>query len=397
MDFGALPPEINSGRMYSGPGASPMLAAATAWTQLAAELSSTAVSYQSVISTLAAENWRGPASASMAAAAAPSVAWLHTTAAQAEQTAAQATAAAAAFEAAFAATVPPPLIAANRTLLASLVATNILGQNTPAIAATEAHYAEMWAQDAAAMYGYAGASAAATTVTPFTAPQHSTNPGGLAGQAAAVAQAAGTSTGSQAQGTLSQLVSTLPNTLQSLASPVSSPSSSSGLSGLLDSGFGSSALSDSFNGLGNGASTVSTTLGIVSNLGSSLASGGKTVAGPLGSTLSGGLSSAASTLTPSGSVGYATLSGFGGAVSGSLGQANSIGALSVPPSWAASASTTNSGLTALSTGAGALSGSGPGAVPAGMPMGGITARGMGDLGPRYGFRPTVVAHPPAAG
>lgn len=33
------------------------------------------------------------------------------------------------------------------------VATNILGQNTPAIAATETQYAEMWAQDAAAMYG----------------------------------------------------------------------------------------------------------------------------------------------------------------------------------------------------------------------------------------------------
>jgi PPE family len=28
MDFGALPPEINSTRMYSGPGSAPMLAAA---------------------------------------------------------------------------------------------------------------------------------------------------------------------------------------------------------------------------------------------------------------------------------------------------------------------------------------------------------------------------------
>ncbi len=31
MDFGALPPEINSGRMYCGPGSGPMLAAAAAW------------------------------------------------------------------------------------------------------------------------------------------------------------------------------------------------------------------------------------------------------------------------------------------------------------------------------------------------------------------------------
>ena len=52
----------------------------------------------------------------------------------------------------------------------ALIATNVLGQNTPAIAATEAQYGEMWAQDAAAMYGYAGNSAAATVVKPFTQP-----------------------------------------------------------------------------------------------------------------------------------------------------------------------------------------------------------------------------------
>ena len=56
----------------------------------------------------------------------------------------QATAAASAYETAFAATVPPPLIVANRSLLAPLVATNILGQNAPATAATEAYDAEMW-------------------------------------------------------------------------------------------------------------------------------------------------------------------------------------------------------------------------------------------------------------
>jgi PPE family len=33
--------------------------------------------------------------------------------------------------------VPPRVIAANRTLLASLVATNVLWQNTPAIACTD--------------------------------------------------------------------------------------------------------------------------------------------------------------------------------------------------------------------------------------------------------------------
>ncbi|EUA42711.1 PPE family protein [Mycobacterium xenopi 4042] len=74
----------------------------------------------------------------------------------------------------------------------ALVATNFFGQNSPAIAATEAQYGEMWAQDAAAMYGYAGASSAAATVTPFTSPPQTANPLGLAEQAAAVTKAAAT-------------------------------------------------------------------------------------------------------------------------------------------------------------------------------------------------------------
>lgn len=188
MDFATLPPEINSGRMYSGPGSGPFLAAAAAWDGLAAELHTTAASYWSVVSSLAGGPWRGPASASMAAAAAPYVWWISVTAAQAEQAPDQARAAASAYETAFATIVPPPLVTANRTLLTSLVATNIFGQNTPAIAATEAEYAEMWGQDAAAMYGYAGSSAAASTLTSFTPPPPITDPGCVAAQTATVAQ-----------------------------------------------------------------------------------------------------------------------------------------------------------------------------------------------------------------
>src|ERR1700740_273351 len=189
LDFGALPPEINSARMYAGPGSGSMIPAAAGWEGLAAELRSQAASYSSVVSGLTSDGWRGPASASMAAAAAPYAAWMNNTAAPAEQAANQAKAAAAAYEAAFSATVPPPVIAANRAQLASLVATNFLGQNTPAIAATEVHYGDMWAQDAAAMYGYAGSSAAATQLTPLTGPTQNTNAGALAGQSAAVGQA----------------------------------------------------------------------------------------------------------------------------------------------------------------------------------------------------------------
>jgi PPE-repeat protein len=235
MDFGVLPPEINSGRMYTGPGSGPMLVAAAAWDGLAIELHSTAASYETVISSLTA-SWQGPSSVTTAAAAGPYMAWMRATAGQAEQTATRARAAAAAYETAFAATVPPPVIVANRALLMSLIATNIFGQNTAAIAATEAHYAEMWAQDAGAMYGYAGSAVTASQLTPFGPAPQTTDVGGTTAQAAAVAHATATSAGTSAH-TVSQLVSATPQTARSLATATSTsagdPTSSSVLSELL--------------------------------------------------------------------------------------------------------------------------------------------------------------------
>jgi PPE-repeat protein len=217
LDYGAFPPEFNSGRMYVGPGSGPMLAAAAAWDELAAELQSTGASYSSTIETLATGPWTGPSSIAMAAAAAPYVAWINATGAQAEQAGAQAKIAAGAYETAFAATVPPPVIAANRALLASLIATNILGQNTPAIAATEAHYMEMWAQDAAAMYGYASSSLLATNqLTQFSDPPQTTNNSAGTTQAAAVTQAS-TLSGTNTATHLSQLTSSTPTAVQSAA------------------------------------------------------------------------------------------------------------------------------------------------------------------------------------
>ena len=181
-----------------------------------------------MIASLTDESWLGPTSMSMAAAVTPYISWMTATAAQCEQAATQATAAAAAFETAYAMTVPPPLIAANRAQLMALIATNILGQNTPAIMATEAEYSEMWAQDATAMYNYAASSASASTFSTFASPPQTTNPGGLAGQAGAVAQAAGTQAGSNAQTTTAQMISSVPQALQTLATPGSS--SGAGLS-----------------------------------------------------------------------------------------------------------------------------------------------------------------------
>jgi PPE-repeat protein len=216
MDYGALPPEINSGKIYSGPGSAPLLSAAAAWDALAAELHSTAAAYGSVISELIT-TWHGPSSTAMVAAAAPYIAWLDRSAVQAEQTSVQAGAAAAAYEAVFAATVPPPVIAANRALLTSLIATNVLGQNTPAIAATEAQYAEMWAQDAGAMYSYAASSATATRLAPFTAAPTTADVDGETDQSTAVASALQSSAASDVESALSEAVSQAPLAAQGLA------------------------------------------------------------------------------------------------------------------------------------------------------------------------------------
>lgn len=117
--------------------------------------------------------------------ATPYVAWLSQAAARAEQAGMQAAAAAAAYEAAFVMTVPPPVITANRVLVMTLIATNFFGQNSAAIAVAEAQYAEMWAQDAVAMYGYAAASASASRLIPFAAPPKTTNSAGVVAQAVA--------------------------------------------------------------------------------------------------------------------------------------------------------------------------------------------------------------------
>ncbi|OOK81673.1 PPE family protein [Mycobacterium kansasii] len=60
MDFALLPPEVNSGRIYTGPGPGSLLAAAGSWDALATELDTTAQTYESVVSGLTTLDWYGP-------------------------------------------------------------------------------------------------------------------------------------------------------------------------------------------------------------------------------------------------------------------------------------------------------------------------------------------------
>jgi PPE-repeat protein len=423
MDFGALPPEINSARMYSGSGSTSMLGAAAAWDGLASELVRTASSYQSVITGLVSEGWLGPTSSLMAAAVTPYMTWMSMTGAQAEQAASQAAAAAGAYEAAFAMTVPPPEVAANRTQLATLIATNFLGLNTPAIAANEAQYGEMWAQDAAAMYGYAASSAGASRLTSFGQPPQTTNPDAQNDQAEKVAQATSTSTASGAQETLSQLTSQVPNALQSFASPLSS-SSASQSSALTTTSLTSGSLwdflnSNFLNGVISGgyinpaivepaitasmADVNAVTLGgspgtqAIPPMGSGSGNAGWT---PINGALAPGAADLPGGVPPLGSTG---VPGADSAwISAGSNQASTIGRLSVPQTWTMAAQVENHAGAAL-PGGGWSSTPAP-ATPAaagapgmpGMPVGNSGGRSFGN-GPRYGFQVTVMPRPPAAG
>jgi PPE-repeat protein len=187
MSFMMFPPEINSALMYTGAGSGPLMAAASAWDELAADLETTANSYQAIIAQMTGGPWLGPSSAQMASATAPYIAWMQGSSIQAAQTSAQARLAAAAYEGAFDATVPPSVIAANRALLAALIATNFLGQNFPAIAATEALYMEMWLQDGLTMDTYSLVSQQAVVLPP-PSPAPTTSDGGTSADTAAAAQ-----------------------------------------------------------------------------------------------------------------------------------------------------------------------------------------------------------------
>ncbi|QUR68196.1 PPE family protein [Mycobacterium spongiae] len=384
LDFSWLPPEINSARIFGGAGSSPLFVAAAAWDGLAADLAGSATSFQSVLSGLANGPWSGPASVSMAAAAAPYVAWLSAAAGQAELSAGQARAAALAFDAALAATVHPAAVAANRTALMSLVATNFLGQNTPLIAATEFDYVEMWAQDVAAMVGYdAGATSVAAALTPFGVPPlELAGLGAVAGQVAALGgqinlELAGMATA--ATGALSPVLQGAVEGLPAMASAVP-----------VETVLGASQAV---------AMPASMLIGPLMQLGQTGAT-----AGTFGAE-AGGLAAADGALL-AGDV--APLEGLGGAgalgsgMAGELGKARLVGAMSVPPTWEGSVpkgitSSAVSGLGAMpNTAEMAAAGGRPmGMMPMPMGMGGAGAGAPGGMLGRGGANPNVVTARPS--
>ncbi|KZS63662.1 PPE family protein [Mycobacterium ostraviense] len=342
-EFAWLPPEINSARIFAGAGSGPLRTAASAWASLAADLRASAASFDSVVSGLAAGPWSGPASVLMAAAT-PYVGWLSRAAGEAESAAVQARAAATVFEAALSATVHPAAVTANRVSLLSLVATNYLGQNTPAIAAAEGDYLEMWAQDVAAMVGYhAGATSVASTLTPFSLPPL-TMAGlvGLASQVASGVRAIASSAGAAIATPVQGIVSAAPSALSMLQSvPLSSLMYPVSMA--------------------------------ISPLMSAVTNAARTPAAGLAGATAGGAAAGEPKFVGAAHPGTKPFGGggLGSATSAGLGKARMVGTMSVPPTWQGStptrmASSPLSGLGAAGMPNPAeLTGA---ARPAGMPM-----------------------------
>lgn len=387
MDYGLLPPEVNSGRMYDGPGAGSLVAAAAGWSELAGELHSTAEGLQSVVSALTSGRWLGPASGSFVAAVTPYVGWLQSSAARTELAAGQAAAAASAHETAFAMTVPPPAVAANRAQLAALLATNFLGQNAPAIAATEAEYFEMWAQDAAAMYAYASSSASAAQLTDFDEPPEVADPSGLTRQAAAVsAAAADNSAQSAVQDVLARLES-VPNPLADLVASFNGTQ--------IDKYISTNTVLDDVVMLYSKylVPYVSTAQSMIQSTQSfGQVSNGITAM----TTFAKGLAPAVKAAEGAGQAVANAGGNAGGAVAG-LGKALPLGALSVPPSWAPVNAVTNPGVGALNATVVPAAAEGVNALPMAPPFGQLAGSRYGRMLPTYGFKPAVMAKPPAAG
>jgi PPE-repeat protein len=390
LDFSWLPPEINSARIFAGAGSGPLFMAATAWDGLAEDLQGSASSFQSVVTGLAAGPWSGPASASMAAAAAPYVGWLSAAAAQAASAAGQARAAATAFEAALTATVHPAAVTSNRMTLMTLIATNFFGINAPAIAANEFMYVEMWAQDVAAMVGYhAGATSVAATLSPFSLP-----PASLAGLTGWMSQV-----GSE----LSGLVST--TGLSQVGSALSGLTTQAGLTaavGEVQSAVSAVPLSELQSVAQIAMYPASMMMSPMMSLAQMGGHAAPAVAGAseLGADMPKFVGSTVPDMKPLGGLGGG---GLGSGMSGGLGHARLVGAMSVPPTWQGSmpsrmVSTAMSGMGGMPAemAAAGAPGGGGGMPMMPMPMGGGAGGGMpGGMMGRGGASPNMVQNRPS--
>lgn len=159
--YWGIPPEINAFRLtMMGAGPTAHVPVVVAYADAAATHLEQAAQ-QAVTTAATAPSFVGFGGASMVSAATPMSAWMGAAGAHASAAAATVQGAMAGYSAAVVSTIPHPVVVQNRLREAALVASNILGQNTPAIAEAEAEYGEFWTQNASAMMGYLATTTAA--------------------------------------------------------------------------------------------------------------------------------------------------------------------------------------------------------------------------------------------
>jgi len=298
-----------------------------------------------------------------------------------------------------------------------LIATNFFGQNTPAIMATEAHYMEMWAQDAATMYGYSASSAVASALAPFTTPPNTTTPEATTDQALMQTEANATPAGNAAQ----NVAAITPQIASTTAAPAAqAPAAATTgpftwlqnlLNGLATDGLPTptspwwGVQPSAYNAILKQTTGLAYFSNGMASFGMSI--GQQTFNGPLGTTAG---SAGAFIPTPQ----FATLGAGGWSFhpaslpTASLSSATKIGGLSVPQTWAnatgaeeqAATKLVSTNLVGTPEGANAAgaNAAGTNAAMRGVPlMGGRGAQRAGNMGVRYGFRYNVLTRPPSAG